>query len=77
MSEVNTEQVRKYTHGKCVGTSDYDPKEEEDEIIILKEINRLEIMETPENDKEEKIAGSVHASKPGGVVKKNYTRSTT
>ena len=39
VSEVNTERVRKYTHGKCVGTSDYDPKEEEDEIIILMEIH--------------------------------------
>ena len=54
VSEVNTERVRKNTHGKCVGTSDHDPKEEEDEIIILKEINRLEIVKTSENEEGER-----------------------
>ena len=58
VSEVNTDRIKKYTHGKCVGTSDYSPMEEEPEIVIIKEINRVEEMREPEKEKERSKAAT-------------------
>ena len=53
VSEANTEVIKKRTHGKCVGTSDYVPKAEEPEVIFLKEINHIELVKSTRNKEEE------------------------